>query len=94
MAETIALAAPIQAKSGTSTLNLASLVINAEASFIEAHFRGTNGELEIVRWDNARDIILALNKANLTTKSLERRVMERAINDGKIPAATISGTPD
>lgn len=93
MAETIALAAPIQAKPGTSTLKVAALVINVEASFIEAHFRGTNGELEVARWDNARDLILQLNKANLSAKSLERRVMEKAITDGKL-AGTITGTPD
>lgn len=93
MAETIALTAPIQAKPGTSTLKVAALIINPESAFIEAHFRGTNGELEIARWDNALTLIQQLNKANLTTKSLERRVMERAIADGKL-AGTITGTPD
>ena len=45
------------------------------------------------RSDEARDLIVALNKANLTTKSLERRLMEHLIAEGKIPPATITGTP-
>src|SRR5678816_3750647 len=39
----------------------------------------------------ADTFIIALNKANLSTKSLERRLMEHLISEGKIPAATING---
>lgn len=34
-----------------------------------------------------------LNKANLTTNSLQKRIFERLIADGKL-VGTISGTPD
>lgn len=37
-------------------------------------------------------MVQALNTANLSVKSLNRRLMERMIADGKI-AGTISGTP-
>lgn len=41
----------------------------------------------------ATTLMLALNKANLSTKSLHRRILERLVADGHI-AGTISGTPD
>ena len=41
----------------------------------------------------ARDMIIQLNKADLSTRSLERRLMEHLIKEGKIPAATITGVP-
>lgn len=34
-----------------------------------------------------------LNTANLTTKSLEKRLLEVLVNDGKLPAGTVTGTP-
>lgn len=39
------------------------------------------------------DLITALNKANLSVKSLERRILERLQTDGRIGTGTISGTP-
>lgn len=43
----------------------------------------------------AIDTIRALNKANLSTKSLERRALEFLVAEGKITAAgTITGSPD
>lgn len=41
----------------------------------------------------ATDLMKALNKADLSVKSLHRRVLEYLINDGKL-AGTISGAPD
>jgi len=40
------------------------------------------------------DLIKALNKVNLTIKSLERRVTERAQTDGKFGAGSLTGAPD
>lgn len=42
---------------------------------------------------DAQTLIIALNKANLTIKSLERRLMEHLVQEGKIPASTITGVP-
>ena len=41
----------------------------------------------------ARDLIIALNKANLSTASLERRLLQHLIQEKLIPAATVTGTP-
>jgi len=43
--------------------------------------------------DIARNLMIALNKMDLSVKSLQRRVMEKLIADGVI-VGTISGTPD
>ena len=41
----------------------------------------------------ATDRMKALNKANLSAKSLQKRLMEMLINDGRL-TGSISGTPD
>jgi hypothetical protein len=42
----------------------------------------------------ATTLIRALNTANNTQRSLQRRVLERLVADGKLPAGTVTGTPD
>jgi hypothetical protein len=42
----------------------------------------------------AAQMLSALNTANLTTKSLQQRVLERLIADGKLPAGAVTGIPD
>lgn len=41
----------------------------------------------------AVDMIKWLNTANLTTKSMQKRILERLSTDGYLPG-TVSGTPD
>jgi hypothetical protein len=43
--------------------------------------------------DEADALVVALNKTNLSTTSLEKRVTQRCQADGKVPSGTISGTP-
>lgn len=45
------------------------------------------------RGDTATQLMRALNTANLSAKSLHRRVLERLVADGVI-GGTISGVPD
>ena len=42
----------------------------------------------------ATSLMIALNKANLSTNSLQKRALERLVTDGKIPAGTVTGSPD
>jgi hypothetical protein len=42
----------------------------------------------------ATDLIVFLNKANLSTKSLHKRILEKLEADHKIPPGTIIGAPD
>jgi hypothetical protein len=44
--------------------------------------------------DEADQLIVALNKVNLSTTSLEKRLMQRCQVDVKLPPGSIGGTPD
>jgi hypothetical protein len=44
--------------------------------------------------EGADALVKSLNKANLSTTSLEHRALAHLIAEGKIPAATYSGVPD
>lgn len=76
-----------------------------EQSFIVIHLRGENGETEEFSYggiipgrtqidrDIAQQMMIGLNKANLSLKSLQRRILERLVADGHIQG-NISGAPD
>jgi hypothetical protein len=51
---------------------------------IECRYEGTEAET----------LIITLNKSNLSTKSLEKRVVEKCQADGKLGAGSIAGAPD
>ena len=57
--------------------------------------RGTNGGVFIYRYSGAtaRTLILQLNVVNLSTTSLQKRILQRLIADGVL-SGTITGTPD
>ena len=42
----------------------------------------------------AEDFIKFLNTANLSVKSLHKRILERLTTDGVIPPGTVTGAPD
>jgi hypothetical protein len=42
----------------------------------------------------ATNLMVGLNKANLSTNSLHKRILERLATDGKLPAGTVTGSPD
>lgn len=42
----------------------------------------------------ATTLMNQLNTVNLSTTSLHRRILERLVADGKLPAGTVTGTPD
>lgn len=84
--------APVQ----TTNLRVASLHLNWESAQIRAVFRTNTGILVEAIWSGApaTQLMIALNKANLSTNSLHRRVINQALNDGKLPDGTLSGSPD
>ena len=96
MAEQLDLASPEQAAPGTVMWKPIILFhLDWEKATIKAGFRGGSGEYTSVGWSgtDATTLMKALNKANLSTKSLHKRIMEKAVADGKL-SGTISGTPD
>jgi hypothetical protein len=42
----------------------------------------------------ATALMVSLNKANLTISSLQKRVLQQLVTDGKLSAGTVTGTPD
>lgn len=42
----------------------------------------------------ATDLMIALNKANLSTNSLQKRILNQLVTDGKLPPGTVTGIPD
>lgn len=52
---------------------------------------GANPTVAVYNGAIAQSLMIALNKANLTTRSLNQRVLDRLILDGKI-AGTVTGS--
>jgi hypothetical protein len=106
MAETFNLATPeVTPAIQTAAYQLVFLLLDFEGQTIVVRIRGEHGELREFRYggplpltpaterQKAVTLMLALNKANLSLKSLQRRVLEQLVADGLI-AGTISGVPD
>ncbi len=95
-AEQINLIAPDQAQAGTLTYSFAQLVLDWEHGRIVVVLAGANGERKEVVFgdaDDARAMMRSFNKANFSSKSLHRRLMEKLIADGHLVGAIV-GVPD
>lgn len=71
------------------------ITANPASSSIKVTLIGEHGHRKSHQWigASADNDIVALNKVNLSTKSLHKRIMEKLIDDGII-AGTIAGSPD
>jgi hypothetical protein len=98
MAEQLNLSAPVvhptlsSYKVERTTLDRGQVEALAE---IVIQLRGVNGEVFVHRYfgATARTLITQLNVANLTTTSLEKRILQRLTADGVL-SGTITGTPE
>jgi len=92
MAETLTLTSP------QSVTNYSVLVLKLdwEKKAIVVVLRDTQGDKIKCAYTGsvAESLIIALNKANLSTNSLQKRIIEQLVTDGKLPAGTVTGTPD
>lgn len=94
--ETLTLTAPeVQPQIVTADYRVRRLVLDVEGAIVLIQLRGTNGEAKEFLYEGsvARTLITGLNTANLSTKSLQRRILERLVADGKF-AGSVTGTPD
>jgi len=104
--EKITLAVPVFTSAGATDFRVWDLYVRRTHPDREAEVRATFREVDGSGFvpggrslecryggDVAETLVIGLNKANLTTKSLERRVTERCQVDGKLGAGTISGVP-
>ncbi len=103
--EKIVLSSPVQADPGATEFEVCRLVLDwkqassvnpdpgrIEVTLVEV---GTSSrELSFVYTGTvARDLMKALNKADLSVKSLHRRIIERLQADGKLGPGSIVGSP-
>ena len=96
MAERLDLTTPEGAVAACTNLTVTSLHLDWAGARITAKFKGDNGRSYGAVWEGATatTLMIALNKANLTSNSLHKRVINQALTDGKLPAGTVSGSPD
>jgi len=92
VAEIITLTSPVPS---ITNYRVAELRLNWAAGHIHVGLLGPNNETATCEYSGAAATALmtALNKANLTSNSLHRRVLSQLVSDGKL-AGTISGIPD
>lgn len=92
--EKLQLTAPI-APPSISDWAITSMRMDWETANITVELKGTNGERQAFSYDGATalNLIRALNTANLSTKSLQRRIFERLISDNLL-VGTVAGIPD
>jgi len=95
MAEQINLTIPKPDIPGLSSWRIVVIVLNIQRKLIQIDLLSNSGENKTVKIGGAKatTLIKQLNKANLSTKSLHKRILERLIADGEFNG-TISGTPD
>jgi hypothetical protein len=91
--EQLDLTAPVQPPSVT-TYTIDSLNLNWSVASIDVVLKDNIGNTLTFNYNGptAVTLMLALNTANLSIKSLYRRVLEKLVADGKI-SGTVSGTP-
>ena len=107
MAEMLTLAAPVQVSAGVSSFRVWDLKLRRthpdRPAGILAVFREVDGSGNFIsggrsvecRYEGAvaETLIIALNKANLSTTSLEKRVTAQCQADGLLGAGVITGVP-
>jgi hypothetical protein len=104
--EKIVLTTPVFVSAGKTEFRVWSLILRRahpdRPAGIVASFREVNGSGFVAEGKDlecayegaaAESLVIALNKMNLSTTSLERRIIERCQADGKIGAGAISGSP-
>lgn len=95
MTEQTDLTKPIPSRGGTRYWRVDNLRLYWGSAEIVVGLVGENGERLTIGYDGtkATALMVALNKADLTAKSLHRRVLEQLATDGKLDG-TVTGVPD
>lgn len=93
MSEQLDLTVPVQPPS-TLTYRVTVLHLDWPNGVINVTLVDNNGVARTVTYTNAEATTLMgiLNTANLSVKSLHKRILEKLVADGKL-TGTISGTP-
>ena len=97
MAEVFDLAKPITPVAPTtSTLRVRSVILAWDERYITIVLRDNNNVESVYNYHDtaATNLMIALNKANLSVKSLHKRILEQLVLDGKLASGSVSGSPD
>ena len=88
----------------TTTYKVIHLDLDWELPSIKIYLRGTNNEIKFFEYGGqlaspadktkALNLMVALNKANLSVTSLQKRILNQLILDFPQLAGTVTGTPD
>jgi len=72
------------------------LTLNWAGARIKVILKDPIGDIREFGYDGtaATNLMVALNKANLSVQSLHSRILSQLVTDGKLPAGTVTGTPD
>lgn len=105
MAESLSLTTPIAGQASISTLRPSFIALDVLSGRIVIQLREWNGSAYVLdgrfkefTYDSTTTptglaLIVSLNKANLTTISLEKRIINQLVASGLL-AGTVSGSPD
>lgn len=98
------LTTPITVQTVTTKYHVVALTLDLEATAgpqtvpgaIRITLRDNTGAKSAHGYDGqiAQDFIRVLNTANLSTKSLHKRILEKLEADGKLPPGDVIGAPD
>lgn len=94
MAEKLTLSIP-EIKPSITDYQIALLELSWKDKVIRITLTGTNGEHKTFEYREiqAANLMITLNKANLSVKSLHRRILEKLVSDGFL-IGTVIGLPD
>lgn len=95
MAEELTLTDPI-VKTPTTTYKVQRIELNIEPPTVVIHVLSDIKETITVSYikDVAKDYIRFINTGNFTTISLHRRILQRLVQEGKLPPGNVTGTPE
>ena len=74
---------------------ITKIVLDWQGSTIEVHLKDDQDTPSVVTYAGATatNLMIILNTANLSVKSLHKRVIEKLMLDGKLPSGDITGSP-
>ena len=92
MAESLTLTVP----KSVTTYKVNEIQINRKSQFINVEVEDSIGNIIRASYGGAQAmaLIVALNKANLSTSSLEKRILLQLVTDGHLPTGNVTGVPD
>jgi hypothetical protein len=90
--ETLTLTTPIS----NTGYHVVLLALNWAKSSIRVVVQDSDGMRTIHSYSGSAATTLMdfLNKADLSANSLHKRVLDRLVSDAKLPAGTVTGSPD